>query len=100
MTGDAQLFRGSQVWWSKVVPLKVNIFIWRLFGIRLPTKDNLMRRNILAEENQTCSNGCMEPEDRDHICVRCPHFSNVWPILARWLGFVSVFQGQWRDHHD
>ncbi|XP_024630861.1 uncharacterized protein [Medicago truncatula] len=30
--------------WLKQAPLKVSIFVWRLFRNRLPTKDNLIRR--------------------------------------------------------
>ena len=33
--------------WLKAVPLKVNIFIWRLFLNRLSTKDNLLRRGVI-----------------------------------------------------
>nr|ABN08325.1 hypothetical protein MtrDRAFT_AC155890g41v2 [Medicago truncatula] len=30
--------------WHKAVPLKVNIFVWRLFLNRLATKDNLRKK--------------------------------------------------------
>jgi len=33
--------------WLKAVPLKVNIFIWRLFLNRLFTKDNMLRRGVI-----------------------------------------------------
>ena len=33
--------------WHKAVPLKVNIFVWRLFLDRLATKENLRKRNVL-----------------------------------------------------
>jgi len=33
--------------WHKHVPLKVSLFVWRLFRNRLPTKDNLVRHCIL-----------------------------------------------------
>jgi len=36
--------------WHKDVPLKVVLFAWRLFQDRLPTKDNLYRRNVLASD--------------------------------------------------
>lgn len=33
--------------WLKAVPLKVNIFVWRLFLNRLATNDNLCKRCVL-----------------------------------------------------
>ena len=33
--------------WHKQVPLKVLILAWRLFQDRLPTKNNLVRRDII-----------------------------------------------------
>jgi len=33
--------------WHKQVPLKVSVFVWRLFRNRLPTKDNLVRQRVL-----------------------------------------------------
>lgn len=88
---DVQMFAGSRVWWSKVVPLKVNLFIWWLFCNRLPNKDNLVRRNILLVENQICSNDCTHTENRDHIFASCPHFGRVLSMLAEWLGSLSAF---------
>jgi len=40
----------SKVLWHKDIPLKVVIFIWRLFRDRLPTKDNLFRRGVIASD--------------------------------------------------
>jgi hypothetical protein len=33
----------SKTLWHKDIPLKVVLFVWRLFRDRLPTKDNLFR---------------------------------------------------------
>ncbi|GAU51229.1 hypothetical protein TSUD_136260 [Trifolium subterraneum] len=35
--------------WLKAVPLKVNIFIWRLFLDRLPTMNNLHKRGVIDD---------------------------------------------------
>nr|GEV59111.1 RNA-directed DNA polymerase, eukaryota [Tanacetum cinerariifolium] len=32
--------------WIKSVPIKVNVFAWKLFLDRLPTRSNLARRNV------------------------------------------------------
>ncbi|GAU24627.1 hypothetical protein TSUD_289900 [Trifolium subterraneum] len=41
--------------WLKSVPLKVNIFVWRLFLNRLPTKDNLYKRGVIDTSQLSCA---------------------------------------------
>jgi len=53
--------------WHKAVPLKVNIFVWRLFLNRLATKDNLRKRNVLDVSLVSCAASCWAVEDRDHL---------------------------------
>jgi len=40
--------------WHKDIPLKVVLFAWRLFCDRLPTKDNLIRRGVIAYVDSLC----------------------------------------------
>jgi len=54
---DVPLISGYLLW-RKDVPLKVSIFVWRLFRNRLPTKDNLFHRGIIHMEDQMCVGGC------------------------------------------
>jgi hypothetical protein len=37
--------------WLKSVPLKVSICVWRLHRNSWPTKDNLVRRDIIADDS-------------------------------------------------
>ncbi|XP_021996375.1 uncharacterized protein LOC110893584 [Helianthus annuus] len=54
--------------WSKWVPLKCNIFMWRLFLDRLPTKKALIRRNIHVDSPLCC--WCeIEEEMAEHILL-------------------------------
>ncbi|GAU10944.1 hypothetical protein TSUD_112380 [Trifolium subterraneum] len=48
--------------WVKSVPLKVNIFIWRLFLNRLPTKDNLLRQGVIEVHQVLCATNCGNPK--------------------------------------
>ena len=41
----------KEIWQLKIQP-KVIFFLWRVFMNRLPTMDNLLRRNIVVEEDQ------------------------------------------------
>jgi hypothetical protein len=44
--------------WLKAIPLKVNLFVWRLFLNRLPTKDNLFRRKAIDATKLPCEAMC------------------------------------------
>jgi len=37
----------SNVVWSKLVPVKVSLFVWQTINNRIPTKDNLVRRGVI-----------------------------------------------------
>ncbi|GKB55633.1 RNA-directed DNA polymerase, eukaryota, reverse transcriptase zinc-binding domain protein [Tanacetum coccineum] len=54
--------------WSKYVPIKINIFAWRLLLNRLPTKINLSDRDIDVL-NIMCSTCNQAQEDVSHIFI-------------------------------
>jgi len=60
--------------WLKAVPLKVSIFVWRLFLNRIPTRDKLFQRRVLAESDQSCPPNYNLNEDRDHLFLNCGFF--------------------------
>ncbi|GAU10688.1 hypothetical protein TSUD_424680, partial [Trifolium subterraneum] len=72
--------------WLKSVPLKVNLFVWRLFLNRLPTKDNLHRRGVLAATQLTCVSSCGSVETADHLFFQCDFYGQLWHLLSNWLG--------------
>jgi hypothetical protein len=76
--------------WHKDVPLKVLLFVWRLFRDRLPTKNNLHRRQVLDIEEQYCAGGCGLIESSTHLFFQCFHFGSVWNHILRWIGVVSA----------
>jgi len=67
----------SEAPWYKSVPLKVYICAWRLFRNRWPTKDNLVRRDIINMDDQLCVSGCGQIETIDHLIIHCPVFGNL-----------------------
>ncbi|GAU47519.1 hypothetical protein TSUD_138910 [Trifolium subterraneum] len=76
--------------WVKSVPLKVNIFIWRLFLNRLPTKDNLLRRGVIEVHQELCSTNCGKAEDVVHLFIQCDVYSQVWHLVLNWLGLSTA----------
>jgi hypothetical protein len=86
--------------WHKDVPLKVELFVWRLFSDRLPTKNNLHRQNVLDFEAQTRVDGCGIVETSNHLFLRCTLFGSVWNFISQWLGVVTVMPSDVKGHFD
>jgi len=76
--------------WLKQVPIKVSLFVWRLFRNRLPTKHNLLRRQVLHSDNITCVGGCGSLENVEHLFLGCDFFGRVWTHVLLWLGLSYV----------
>jgi len=60
---------GNKDVWLKVVPLKVNLFVWRMLLNRISTKDNLFQRHVIPLDDCYCIGGCGVVEDRNHLFV-------------------------------
>ena len=84
--------------WHKDVPLKVLLFVWRLFRDRLPTKNNLHRRQVIDFDDQFCVGGCGLIETSTHLFLHCIHFSSVWNHILQWLGVVSAMPNDVTGH--
>jgi len=84
--------------WHKAVPLKVNIFVWRLFLNRLATKDNLRTRHVLDVSQVPCAASCGAVEDRDHLFFKCDHYGCLWLLISHWLGIDTVLHGNLYAH--
>nr|GEU65261.1 RNA-directed DNA polymerase, eukaryota [Tanacetum cinerariifolium] len=70
--------------WVKSIPIKVNVFAWKLFLDRLPTRSNLARRNINVPslECLLCNN---VPESSSHLFFGCSVAKEVLkPICRLW----------------
>jgi len=88
----------NHVLWITAIPLKVNIFIWRLFLNQIYMKDNLFRRNILPNNDIFCSVACGCAEDKDHVFLQCDVYGRLWNLIYDWLGFYSVPNENLLDH--
>ena len=71
--------------WLKDVPLKVVVFVWRLFRDRLPTKDNLLRRGVINHDSRLCVAGCDFVESSPHLFLHCNIFGSVWHLIYSWI---------------
>ncbi|GJW30398.1 RNA-directed DNA polymerase, eukaryota [Tanacetum coccineum] len=69
--------------WIKSIPIKVNVFVWKALQDRLPTRSNLVRRNILID-SLSCPICDGEPEDSSHLFFRCCLAIDVKRLVCRW----------------
>jgi len=66
-----------KVLWHKDVPLKVILFARHLIRDRLPTKDNLFRRGVIASDARVCIGGCGSLETSPRLFLHCGFFGEV-----------------------
>ena len=85
--------------WQRQVPLKVSVFSWRLIRDRLPTKDNLLHKGILHQDEYiSCIGGCGLPETAMHLLFCCDIFGIVWHHLYQGVGISIIAPASVGDH--
>ncbi|PWA80255.1 reverse transcriptase domain, Reverse transcriptase zinc-binding domain protein [Artemisia annua] len=78
--------------WNKIVPKKVNIFIWRALNGRIPVRVELNNRGIDLD-SVLCPCCGDNVETYDHILVNCNVAMSVWEKIFNWWrkGAVNAF---------
>jgi hypothetical protein len=84
--------------WHKQIPLKVFIFVWRLFRDRLPTKTDLVTRGIISLEAHLCVSGCGGVESGQHLFISCSTFGSFWALVRSRIDFSMVNSHNLSDH--
>nr|XP_043609624.1 uncharacterized protein LOC122581456 [Erigeron canadensis] len=76
--------------WSRWVPIKANFLAWRLWIGRLPTKDNLAKRNVqvISMECGVCS---LEEESVEHLFGSCQLAVQIWEHVSKWCRVHPFF---------
>nr|GEV68877.1 RNA-directed DNA polymerase, eukaryota [Tanacetum cinerariifolium] len=69
--------------WVKCVPIKVNVFAWRVWLDRLPTRANLICRNI-SVLSPLCPICSTVDEDISHLLFKCELASGITRLICRW----------------
>ncbi|GKC38107.1 RNA-directed DNA polymerase, eukaryota, reverse transcriptase zinc-binding domain protein, partial [Tanacetum coccineum] len=69
--------------WNRSVPIKVNVFLWRLALNKLPTRVILERKGIDIDST-LCSICGEDVETVNHIFFSCETAKDLWALLARW----------------
>ncbi|GJX61980.1 RNA-directed DNA polymerase, eukaryota, reverse transcriptase zinc-binding domain protein [Tanacetum coccineum] len=82
--------------WNPLVPKKVNIFCWRMFLNRIPTRLLLDSRGIDIP-NVLCPICGIDQEDITHLFLKCEVTSEIWRAIFTWLGSVPPDIGSIKD---
>ncbi|XP_058782818.1 uncharacterized protein LOC131657437 [Vicia villosa] len=82
---DTGIKQGPELIWASQVPSKLKIFCWRVILDRLLTRNYLVRRRIIANNNEALCVFCeMHCEDPSHIFIFCPKIQNLWASIKKW----------------
>ncbi|GJZ13640.1 RNA-directed DNA polymerase, eukaryota, reverse transcriptase zinc-binding domain protein [Tanacetum coccineum] len=68
--------------WSKVLPIKLNVFLWRMFLDKLPTRANLSNRG-LGIPYTLCPNCEAGVETSNHLFFECPVTLDLFRLFGR-----------------
>ncbi|GJZ73395.1 RNA-directed DNA polymerase, eukaryota, partial [Tanacetum coccineum] len=77
--------------WVKYVPIKVNVFRWKLHLDRLPTRANLGRRGVQID-SLCCPVCTTEVEDVSHLFFQCTMARDIYGLVCRWWD-IPCFSG-------
>ncbi|GKA44017.1 RNA-directed DNA polymerase, eukaryota, partial [Tanacetum coccineum] len=73
--------------WIKFVPIKINVFAWKVSLDRLPTRVNLMHRGIYVS-SLSCPICSSHFEDTSHLLFSCTMATDVTRLVCRWWDLV------------
>lgn len=77
--------------WKSPAPTKVVGFSWRMLLNRIPTRENLYRRNALPQDVSTLCVMCgREVERTNHLFMHCSVARRVWIELLQWVGNMFI----------
>ncbi|GJX36639.1 RNA-directed DNA polymerase, eukaryota, reverse transcriptase zinc-binding domain protein [Tanacetum coccineum] len=69
--------------WNRHIPIKVNVFLWRLNLNKLPYRVNLDRKGIEVG-SLLCPTCQLDVETVNHIFFICEMAKDLWSLLAKW----------------
>ncbi|XP_058741459.1 uncharacterized protein LOC131613839 [Vicia villosa] len=76
--------------WNSLVPQKISVLVWRIWQNRIHSRDNLVKRGILVDSQNSCPFGCGTEENVAHIFFECPSavatWSEVYAVVVELFG--------------
>ncbi|XP_014622273.1 uncharacterized protein LOC114383946 [Glycine soja] len=84
--------------WRLNIPSRAAIFAWRLIKNRLPTRHNLLRRNVPIQE-QHCPLCGSHQEEAGHLFFHCKLTNGLWWESMRWKRVVGPLAASPTAHY-
>ncbi|GJW42333.1 RNA-directed DNA polymerase, eukaryota [Tanacetum coccineum] len=69
--------------WVKLIPIKINVFMWRARRGCLPTRYNLVQKGVILEST-SCPVCFSDEDDVHHLLFRCSLSQEVLHRVCRW----------------
>ncbi|GJW97577.1 RNA-directed DNA polymerase, eukaryota, reverse transcriptase zinc-binding domain protein [Tanacetum coccineum] len=69
--------------WNKCIPIKDNVFLWRMALNKLPSRVNLHRKGIDVR-SVLCPICQDDVESVNHILFTCDMAKDLWDLLVKW----------------
>ncbi|KAH1214958.1 hypothetical protein GmHk_13G036206 [Glycine max] len=83
--------------WKLKIPAKSAIFAWRLIKDRLPTKMNLIRRQVVVND-RLCPFCGLKDEEAEHLFFNCTCTLPLWWESISWANLTTTLPINPRDH--
>ncbi|XP_023765317.1 uncharacterized protein LOC111913837 [Lactuca sativa] len=74
---------GGETRWNNWVPIKINILLWRIQLLSIPTRERLSHRGIMLD-SILCPICSRSVESVDHLFTECIELMEIWPCIAIW----------------
>ncbi|GJT44617.1 RNA-directed DNA polymerase, eukaryota [Tanacetum coccineum] len=82
--------------WIKSIPIKINVFAWKLHLDRIPTRINLDRRGVQVPSIlcPVCNDA---HEDTSHLFFSCVVATDIARLICRWWNLTWIPVGSYSD---
>lgn len=91
VTGETMVLSTLSKIWKSKIPRKIQVFCWRSFLNRLPTKDQLNPWSILTNSNYLFCHLCSSTDEEVfHFFWSCDFSKALWIKVFSWLGIESI----------
>ncbi|KHN12835.1 hypothetical protein glysoja_045641, partial [Glycine soja] len=95
--GDGSQEECFEKLWRIRIPARFVVFAWRLIRDRLPTRQNLQRRQIQLKDT-ICPLCRTQEEDASHLFFHCSKVQPIWWETMSWLQIKGAFPLSPKQH--
>jgi len=78
--------------WKNIAPPKVEFMLWLALLGKLNTRDLLVKKGVLPSHENVCSFCTQQPEDINHLLLKCQCSWSIWCSFAEDFGVLMVEQ--------